>query len=157
MRRWSMVAVALVGAAFATEALAAGPFRIADVGPDAVAIQDLGSKTVVSDNVVQVWETSLFEQPQSGAATYDEKRTLREFDCEKHAVRTKDVVAYRSGRPVSQGSNAGWTAWKTIAPAQNGELSLLTACCPHPEVSAVYGSMDELKVMVWGRRSGPMS
>src|SRR5579864_3934469 len=107
MRRWSMVAAALVAAAFATDALAAGPFRIADVSQDAVAIQDLGSKILVSGNVVQVQETSLYEQPQSG---YDERRTLREFDCEKRAVRTKVVVAYRAGRPVAQAADAGWSA-----------------------------------------------
>lgn len=157
MRAWAVIAGSLMAATVATGAMAAGPFRIADVGPDALAVQDLGSKTEVSEHVVQVWETQLFEQPRAGAAAFDEQKTLREFDCEKHAVRTKDVVAYRAGRPVSQASSAGWTAWKTIAPAANGELSLLTACCPHPEVSTIYGSMDELKEMMWGRRTGPQS
>src|SRR4051794_14466027 len=102
MRAWPVIAGSLVAVAVATSATAAGPYRISDVGPDALAIQDLGSKTEVADHVVRVWETRLFEQPQSGAAAFDEQRTLREFDCERHAVRTKDVVAYRAGRPVSQ-------------------------------------------------------
>lgn len=157
MRIGSAVAGAFIAAVFATGAMAAGPYRIADVDQDAVAIQDLGSKVSVSDNVIQVWEVRLFDQAQAGPATFDEKRTLREFDCEKRAVRTKDVVYYRSGQTVSRGPDAGWSAWKTIAPQGAGELSLLTACCPHPEVTQTYGSINELKQMAWGRQSGPAS
>jgi len=160
MRKRSAVVGALAAAfatAFATAALAAGPYRIADVDQNAVAIQDLGSKVSVSDDVVQVWEVRLFDQAQSGPATFDEKRTLREFDCAKHAMRTKDVVYYRSGHTVSRAADAGWSAWKTIAAQGLGELSLLTACCPHPEVTQTYGSINELKQMAWGRQDGPAS
>lgn len=156
MRKRSAV-VGAIAAAFATGAMAAGPYRIADVDQNAVAIQDLGSKVSVSDDVVQVWEVRLFDQAQSGPTTFDEKRTLREFDCAKHAMRTKDVVYYRSGQTVSRAAAADWSAWKTIAPQAPGELSLLTACCPHPEVTQTYGSINELKQMAWGRQDGPAS
>lgn len=156
MGKRSALAAALISATFATNALAAGPYRISDVDQNAVAIQDLGSKAVSGD-VVQVWEVRLYDQAQAGPAAFDEQRTLREFDCEKHAMRTKDVVYYRSGQVASRGADAGWTAWKTVAPQAPGELSLLTACCPHPEAAQTYGSISELKQMAWGRQSGPAS
>lgn len=162
MRKRSAFAAALVACAFAMSALpnaalAAGPYRISDVEDDAVAVQDLGTKVEVADNVVQVWETQLYNQTQAAPASYDERRTLREFDCEHRAVRTKDVVSYRGGQVVASQAGDGWSAWKTIAPQGRGELSLLTACCPHPEVAETYGSMNELKQMAWGRVGGPQS
>lgn len=159
-----------------SSALAAGPYRISDVEDDGLAVQDLSSKVEVSDHVVQVWETQLYGQtqvartqvaqtqiarprvvqPQVVQARFDERRTLSEFDCEHRAVRTKDVVSYRAGQVVS--TEAGpWSEWRTIAPQARGELSLLTACCPHPEVAETYGSMNELKQLAWGRVSGPLS
>lgn len=162
MRKRSAFAGAFAACVFAASivpagALAAGPYRISDVEDDAVAIQDLGTKVEVSDHVVQVWETQLYSQAQSAPAAFDERRTLREFDCERRAVRTKDVVSYRGGQVVASQAGAGWSAWRTIAPQGPGELSLLTACCPHPEVTETYGSMNELKQMAWGRVSGPQS
>lgn len=166
MRNRSALASALAACVAAacilpTGALAAGPYRISDIEDDGLAVQDLSSKVEVSDHVVQVWETQLYgqtqvAQPQVAKARFDERRTLREFDCEHRAVRTKDVVSYRSGQVVS--TEAGpWSEWRTIAPQARGELSLLTACCPHPEVAQTYGSMNELKQLAWGRVSGPLS
>lgn len=154
----ALLACALV-ALGPTAALAAGPYRIADVDDDAVAVQDLGSKVEVATDVVQVWETQLYGQTQSGlqAAAFDERRTLSEFDCAHRAVRTKDVVSYRGGQVVASEGDAGWSAWRTIAPNGRGELSLLTACCPHPEVAQLYASMTELKMLAWGRTQGPLS
>jgi hypothetical protein len=176
MRKRSALASALAACVAAvcvvpTGALAAGPYRISDVEDDGLAVQDLSSKVEVSDHVVQVWETQLYGQTQVARtqaakaqvakaqvtkASFDERRTLREFDCEHRAVRTKDVVSYRAGQVVS--TEAGpWSEWRTIAPQGRGELSLLTACCPHPEVAETYGSMNELKQLAWGRVSGPLS
>jgi len=171
MRKRSALASALAACVAAvcvlpTSALAAGPYRISDVDDDGLAVQDLSSKVEVSDHVVQVWETQLYGQTQVARtqvasahvvkARFDERRTLREFDCEHRAVRTKDVVSYRAGQVVS--TEAGpWSEWRTIAPQAPGELSLLTACCPHPEVAETYGSMNELKQLAWGRVSGPLS
>jgi hypothetical protein len=67
------------------------------------------------------------------------------------------VVSYRAGQQVASQAAGGWSAWRTIAPQGRGELSLLAACCPHPEASRVYGSMRELKQMAWGRATGPQS
>ncbi|HKR89999.1 MAG TPA: surface-adhesin E family protein [Phenylobacterium sp.] len=162
MRKRSAFAGALAACVVAASvlpaaALAAGPYRISDVEDDAVAIQDLGTKVEVSAGVVQVWETQLYNQTQAAPAAYDERRTLREFDCAHRAVRTRDVVSYRGGQVVAAQAAGGWSAWKTIAPQAPGELSLLTACCPHPEATETYGSMAELKRMAWGRVSGPQS
>lgn len=153
----AMLAACVAAGVLPARALAAGPYRISDVDDDAVAIQDLGSKVEVAADVVQVWETRLYTQTQAAAAAYDERRTLREFDCAHRAVRTKDVVSYRGGQVVAAQAGAGWSAWTTIAPQGPGELSLLTACCPHPEAAETFGSMVELKQMAWGRESGPQS
>jgi len=167
MRKWTAFAGAFAACVVAvgllpTRADAAGPYRISDVEDDAVSIQDLSTKVAVADHVIQLWETQLYGQTQPGEArtrktAFDEQRTLREFDCERRAVRTRDVVTYRDGQVVASQAGGGWSEWKTIAPQGRGELSLLTACCPHPEVAETYGSMSELKQMAWGRASGPQS
>ena len=75
--------------------------------------------------MVQVWETQLYNQTQAAPASFDERRTLREFDCEHRAVRTKDVVSYRGGQVVAnQAAGGGW-AQLAPAPIQVGASSNL--------------------------------